>query len=232
MFSFSKSNTFKPVPFGQSRKRGSVPRWLIWSGSGLIAGAIGLYALQEKVLPPRLSTLESNSLRSKAEDATKAMTVAKSELADSVKAMKQAQGDQAKAVDKMNVALVGVDPLMKDIDLFIKALPPDPRGNPIGIRAGNFAAGGGQLTFHVLFVREAKDDSNFSGTMQIVAAGARGGRDASITLDPQPIAMDQYKHVQGKLALPADFQPREIAIKLRKGQSDAVVSQRVFRMTN
>ena len=198
MFGFSKSNTFKPVPFGQTRRRGGVPRWLIWSGSGLVVGAAGLYYAQETLLPPRLSALESMAIRSQADAASKARDAAKFQLNEATTKMKGAQEREVKAVDKMNQALVGVDPLMKDIELFIKALPPDPRGNAIGIRAGNFSINAGQLNYHVLFVRDAKSDSKFSGGMQIVAAGSRGGRDVSIDLDKQPVAMDQYKHVHGK----------------------------------
>ena len=230
MFGFSKSNTFKPVPFGQTRRRGAVPRWLIWSASGLVVGAAGLYYAQEKLLSPRLSALESMSIRSQADAATKARDVAKLQLGEASSKMKSAQERESNAVEKMNLALVGVDPLMKDIDLFIKALPPDPRGNPIGIRAGNFSVSGGQLNYHVLFVRDAKVDSRFGGTMQMTAAGSRGGRDVSIDLNTQPIALDQYKHVVGTLALPAGFTPREISIKLTKSPSDAIVSQRVFRL--
>ena len=230
MFGFSKSNAFKPVPFGQSNRRTSVPRWLIWLASGLCIGAAGLYYAQEKLLPPRLSALESMSVRSLADAATKARDAAKVQLSDATIKMKAAQDREARATDKMNQALIGVDPLMKDIDLFIKALPPDPRGNAVGIRAGNFAINSGQLIYHVLFIRDSKIDTKFSGSMQMVAAGSRGGRDVSIDLDMQPIALDHYKHVQGTLVLPAGFTPREVAVKLTKSPSDAIVSQRVFRL--
>ena len=232
MFGFSKSNAFKPVPFGQTRRRTTVPRWLIWSVSGLLVGAAGLYYAQEKLLPPRLSALESMSVRSQADAAAKARDAAKVQLGEATTKMKAAQEREARATEKMNQALVGVDPLMKDIDLFIKSLPSDPRGNAIGIRAGNFSISAGQLNYHVVFVRDAKVESKFSGTMQMVASGSRGGRDVSIDLDMQPVALDQYKHVQGALALPAGFTPREISVKLTKSPSDTIVSQRVFRLNN
>ena len=63
---------FKPVPFepyGSRRKAVRVPRWLTFLLVGIVLGAGGLFYVQERYMPPRLSPSESAALRTNFEQA-------------------------------------------------------------------------------------------------------------------------------------------------------------------
>ena len=230
MFGSSKPTVFKPVPFGQQRRRGGVPRWVWVIFTGIATGAGGLYIAQEKLLPPRLSTVESISLRNSEQEAIKSRDQLALQLEQATTQMKSAQAEKAKAVEKMDTALRSVEPLKKDLDLFLKSLPPDPRGNAIAIRAGNFAVAQGKLNYHVLFTRDKPSADPFTGVMQIFVMGSRGGRESTVSLEPQKLSVPGYQHANGVLALPEGMTPREITVKLFKAQGSEIVSLRVFRL--
>jgi hypothetical protein len=222
MFGTSKSRVFKPIPFGASRRRKQVPAWAL--------GASGLYFAQEKLLPARLSFPESQEMKAQLEQATKARDTMAAQLAQANTQLTSAQDERSVATARMNTALGQVDPLKKDLDLFLKTLPPDPRGNALAIRAGMFSTAAGKLNYHVLFTRAKADGPEFRGMVQLVVAGNRGGRENSIELPAQPFALDAYQHVSGALALPEGFTPREVSVKVLRSAGGAMESLRVFRL--
>jgi hypothetical protein len=232
MFGSSNSRVFKPVPFGASRRRKGVPSWVWVLTSGIVLGAAGLYYIQEELLPPRLNHLESQNLKAKAETATKAREQMSSELGQATAQLKVAQDERKVAVDKMNVALTSVEPLKKDLDLFLKAIPPDPRGNTIAIRSGTFSTDSGKLMYHLLFTRDrnAKNSAAFKGDVQLIVEGSRGGKNVSTTIETLALTLDGYQHLNGSAALPEGFVPREVTVKLAQEKNGAQVSMRVFRL--
>jgi hypothetical protein len=230
MFGSSKTSTFKPVPFGQQRRRKGVPRWVWLLLTGIAIGVAGLYYVEQRVLPPRLSLPESLSMRENLEQATKSRDEMAQQLAQATAQMKTAQGERRVATEKMQQALNNVEPLKKDLDLLLKAVPPDPRGNPIAIRAGVFTTAGGKLNYHVLFTRERSSDPNFTGLAQLTVTGGKGGRDTTIALEPQAITVPGYQHYSGSMPLPEGLVPREVTVKLLKSAGGAMVSMRVFRL--
>jgi hypothetical protein len=229
MFGSSKNSSFKPVPFGQTRRRKGIPRWVWILLSGIALGVGGLYYVEQRVLPPRLSLPESLNLRTNLDQATKSRDDMAQQLAQATAQMKTAQEERRVAVEKMQQALNNVEPLKKDLDLLLKAVPPDPRGNAIAIRAGVFSVAAGKLNYHVLFTRDRASDPAFTGTAQITVAGNKGGRDTSVALPSQPISVGGYQHYSGSLPLPDGMAPREVAVKLLKADG-AMVSMRVFRL--
>ncbi len=230
MFGSSKNSTFKPVPFGQQRRRKGIPRWVWVLLSGIALGVGGLYYVEQRVLPPRLSLPESLSLRSNLDQATKSRDEMAQQLAQATAQMKTAQEERRVAVEKMQLAVNNVEPLKKDLDLLLKAVPPDPRGNAIAIRAGVFSVAAGKLNYHVLFTRDRANDPAFTGAAQITVAGSKGGRDTSVALPSQALSVAGYQHYSGNLPLPEGLTPREITVKLLKAEGGAMVSMRVFRL--
>jgi hypothetical protein len=230
MFGSSKTSTFKPVPFGQQRRRKGVPRWVWLLLTGIAIGVAGLYYVEQRVLPPRLSLPESLSLRESLDQATKSRDAMAQQLAQATAQMKTAQEERRLATEKMQQALNNVEPLKKDLDLLLKAVPPDPRGNPIAIRAGVFSSAASKLNYHVLFTRDRASDPTFSGVAQLTVAGTKGGRDTSVNLEPQTLSISGYQHYSGSLPLPDGMVPREVTVKLLKGAGGALVSMRVFRL--
>jgi hypothetical protein len=232
MFGSSNSRVFKPVPFGASRHRKGVPSWVWVLALGVTIGAAGLYYIQEQLLPPRLNFIESQDLKAKAETATKAREQMSTELGQATAQLKVAQDERKVAVDKMNVALTSVEPLKKDLDLFLKAIPADPRGNAIAIRSGTFSTEGGKLIYHLLFTRDrnAKNSAAFKGDVQIIVEGSRSGKNVSTTIETLPLSLEGYQHLNGSATLPEGFTPREVTVKLTQEKNGAQVSMRVFRL--
>lgn len=231
MFGSSKSTVFKPVPFGQQRRRQvRVPRWLMLLVLGIAIGSAGLYYIEQEFLPPRLSAEESVMLKGKAEEAVKDRDQMATQLAQATEKLKAAQAERNGAVEKMNSALASVEPMKKDLDMFLASLPPDPRNSALAIRAGNFSSNGGKLNYHVLFTRQTTSGEPFRGVMQLFLAGRRGGKEEHIALDPQKLTLDNYQHLNGSLPLPDGFAPREVTVKLLRGPGGDMVSMRVFRL--
>jgi hypothetical protein len=233
MFGSSNSRVFKPVPFGaSSRHRKGIPSWVWVLALGITIGAAGLYYIQEQLLPPRLNFIESQDLKAKTEAATKAREQMSAELGQATAQLKVAQDERKTAVDKMNIALTSVEPLKKDLDLFLKAIPPDPRGNAIAIRSGTFSSDSGKLMYHLLFTRDrsAKSNAAFKGDVQIIVEGTRGGKNVSTTVQTLPLTLEGYQHLNGSASLPEGFVPREVTVKLAQEKNGAQVSMRVFRL--
>jgi hypothetical protein len=132
----------------------------------------------------------------------------------------------------MTVALSSVEPLKKDLDLFLKAIPPDPRGSAIAIRSGTFSSEGGKLMYHLLFTRDRNVRNNpaFKGDVQIIVEGTRGGKNISTNVQTLPLTLEGYQHLNGSAPLPEGFVPREVTIKLAQEKNGAQVSMRVFRL--
>ncbi len=220
------------MPFGATRRSKSVPSWVWVLLLGIVIGAASLYYIQEKLLPPRLSFPESQELKAKAEAATKAREQMSNELGQATAQLKAAQAERKTAVDKMNVALTSVEPMKKDLELFLKSIPPDPRGNTVAIRSGNFSTESGKLMYHMLFTRErnAKNPNAFKGDVQLIIEGTRGGKNVSTTLEAIALSIEGYQHLNGSAVLPEGLVPREVTVKLLQEKNGAQVSMRVFKM--
>lgn len=233
----------KPVVFdryGSSRRSGfPIPRWLLILMLGIVLGAGGLSYVERNVLPPRLTPAESQELlaratrletdlkrlqgeldRTTAEARTAAQTAAR-EIAST-------RAENAKLSTELATARASVAPLQRDIELFNAILPPDPRGSAVAVRAASFASNAGKLGYHVLLTRDTKDGKTFEGVMELVVTGARGSRDDTVTLDPVPVTLERYRHVQGELALPAGFDGRQVTVRVLDRAGGRLIGMRVL----
>ena len=123
-----------------------------------------------------------------------------------------------------------VDRMRKDIALFERILPPDPRGGTIGVRAARLSGEGGKLDFHVLLTREAAAKP-FDGVMELVVAGRRAnGRNESVTLDPVAVSIGSYGHLQGSLPLPEGFAARQVTIRVLDQPGGRQLGMRVINV--
>jgi len=95
------------------------------------------------------------------------------------------------------------------------ALPPDPRGGSVEIRAADFKVDSDKLGYDMVFTRTEPKGAPFAGVMQLSGAGrTAGGTETTIALDPVAVKVGAYEIAHGSLPMPAGFVPRQTTIRL------------------
>lgn len=219
----------KPVvfdPYGSSRRSGfPIPRWLIILMLGIVLGAGGLFYAEENYLPPRLTPAESERIQGHAAKLETERARLQAELDRTTAAAKAAaqsaatqlasvQAENKKLAADLAKARESVAPLERDLQLFTAIMPPDPRGGDIAIRGANFANESGHLAYHVLLTDERKGQKPFEGVVEFAVEGNRGGRGETVRLDPLPVSIASYQHLEGRIELPAGFTGRQVTVRV------------------
>ncbi len=231
LFSSRNSNVFQPTAYGGRRRRRGIPRWLVLILTGVVVGAGGVLFLQKSYGPTRLTVEQSEQLhqdlnsanidkqrlQSQLNQTTHNLNETRSALENRTKQLQQTRDDSAKE--------------REDIQLFLGAMPPDPRGTSPGIHAADFSNESGQLAYQILVMQDKADSPNFEGNMEFVVAGRYpSGKTANITLDPIPVDIPRYDFVRGSAPLPEAFTAREVTIRIRPKDSDKVAATRTIRV--
>ena len=177
-------------------------------------GAGGVILVQERYLPPRLSAEQSSKLQTLLESTERERARLAGELAASAGRIEAAAVAQQAASEELASLRRKAEQHRSDIASLLEALPPDPRGGTIEVRAASFEAGGGKLDYHVVLSRAKTGGKPFSGVMQFVVAGSRSGADQSITLKPIDVSFSDYDSLRGSLPLPEGFDPRQTTVRI------------------
>jgi hypothetical protein len=184
MFGHSKEVVFDR---GRDVRRGRTPTWLFSLGTGLAVGAMGLVWIQDTFGPPRLSPAVAQQVVAERDEARSARDLAERREREIREAL-QARLDQSVAeharirqdLEHRARASADVDDtianLRREVALFESVIPPDPRDNPIGVRAARIEHDNGSLAYHVLLSRQTSRDQPFDGVIQFVVTGRRAGR--------------------------------------------------------
>ncbi|MBU4609524.1 hypothetical protein IMZ29_02865 [Achromobacter sp. GG226] len=215
MFGRSKPSPFKPYAFGAKPKR-RFPRWLLWLLIGVVLGIAGVLFVQEEYLPPRLSAGESRQLTEQYNQASLALQQTRSQLDETRETLAAQQAERATLAEELDKARTGLKPLQNDLAMLKDALPPDPRGGTLQIRAARFFNRDGGMDYHVVLTREAS--GTFEGGVQFAVEGRYpSGRTGTVTLDPVGLTLSDYENVHGVLPLPDNMQARQITIRVLDG---------------
>jgi hypothetical protein len=212
----------KPVVFDRyasRRRRWRGPGWL-----GLLLAGVGA-----GYLPPRLSAGESATLRSSYEQADAERLRLRGELAQTAKRLDAALAERKTMADELSASRQDVERLRSEAAFLVAALPPDPRGGAIQVRAARFTVEGRQLMYDVVLTRERSGGRPLSGVMQFVVAGG-GGRESTVALKPVAISVASHESLRGGLPLPEGFQPRETTIKLLDRIDGKLLGMRVMHV--
>ena len=143
MFSNSRPVLFDPRSSRRSRWR--IPRWLVLLLCGTLAGAAAVIAVQQRYLPPRLSATESAALREAFAQADSERQQLRIELTQAQQGLQQAQEQKAAADEALASSRTLTERLREDLAAVVQALPPDPRGGSVEVRAGQFSVRDGAL---------------------------------------------------------------------------------------
>lgn len=209
--------SFKPVAFEPHRRRSRrlVPRWLVLLLAGVLIGAVGTVLVQERLLPLRLSTDESTQLLKSLDRASEEAVRLRNELDDTARQLASALDERKSLAEQLAGSTRSTQTLRADIAALIAALPPDPRGGVVEVRAARLAVEGNQLTYDVVLTAADASGEALHALLQFVVNGASGrNADATIELEPIPITVKRYEAVRGNVALPEGFKPRRATIVL------------------
>lgn len=201
-------------PYRRQRARWRLPRWLVLLLLGFAAGVAAVLFVQQRYLPPRLTAEASAELRGAYELADADRKRARAELAETTTRLNAMQAGAKRLADELAAARATLETQRADIATLVTALPPDPRGGEVEVRAGRFSASGGQLSYDVVLTRGGSSARALDGVMQLVIAGSAGGRDSSFNAPPVALKLASHGVLHGSVKLPDGFQPRQATVQL------------------
>jgi hypothetical protein len=222
---------FKPVAFDRygRRRRPGVPRWLVLLLVGLVGGAAGVIYVQESHLPPRLSSDESTRLRAAFEKAEAERQRLSRELEQTGRQLEAALADKKALSDQLVVSRRDAEGLRADVATLVAALPPDPRGGSVAVRAARFRAVEGSLAYDVLLTRDRPGERPMAGQLQLVVSGqAERGGETTVTLPPVAVSIGSHQSVSGEAPLPSGFTPQQATVRVTDGPGGALLGMRVL----
>jgi hypothetical protein len=222
---------FKPVaydPYRKRRSRWQVPPWMVLLLTGIGIGVLGTSVVQEHYLPPRLSVGESASLKRSFESADAERARLKTELAGANQQLQTALADRKTMSDQLATARADVAQANADVAAVIAALPPDPRGGAVEVRAGWITAKGAALNYNLVLTRE-RAAGRLDAVLQMLATGESAkGVEVTVTLKPVTVSLDATDVVRGNAALPDGFRPRQVSIRLYDRPGGKLLGLRVL----
>jgi len=204
----------KPVvlSYGRQRSAWALPPWLVLLLLGAAAGAAGVVYVQEKHLPPRLSASASAELRSAYEQAEAQRQRLTADMAEVTKRLDAALTEAKRLADELAATRSSTEKLRQDLEFTAEALPPDPRGGAIEVRAARLLRKGGALSYEVALTRAAgAKPMNAVLQLSIVGDGANGA-EARVVSKPVALSVGSHEVARGLQPLPDGFRPRQATI--------------------
>ena len=224
----------KPVPFDPYRSRRSrwrPPRWLVLLLIGIALGAGGLLFVQERYLPPRLSAGATAELRAAYQSADAARLRLTAELTQTARRLEATLAQNKGLAEELRASRASVESLRADLSTVVAALPPDPRGGPVEIRAARFVANGAALNYDVLLTRERAGGKPIAGSMQFAVAGdSARGAPTTFTPPAAAVTIGAQQVVRGSLALPEGLRPRQVTVQVLDRAGGRPIGMRVLRV--
>lgn len=208
---------FKPVafePFGRRRSSWRPPAWLVWWLVGAAIGAVGVILAQERFLPPRLSAAETSALRTSLAQAEGDRVRLSADLAATTKQLEATQAERATLASDLAADRERTKNSRADFEFLVAALPPDPRGGSVEVRAARLVKQRGALGYEVLLTRAKAGAAPLVGVMQFVVTGLAGGVERHLTLEPVKVNVGAHQSLRGSLVLPENFTPKLTTINV------------------
>ena len=204
----------KPVFLDSRSRRGRkrVPTWLVLLLGGMAVGVAGVILVQQRYLPPRLSMEDSKRLQADYQAADAERTQLRGQLADVSARLAATETEKTKLATDLGTSKQANDALRKDVVSALAALPSDPRGGPVEVRAATFTNQGGVLNYDVALTRKRVSSDPLTGVMQLVVESA--GAAQPFTAQPVAVSLTNFQNLQGSLTLPAGFAPRQVTVKV------------------
>lgn len=226
---FGRSKPVVLESYGHRRKRGRPPRWLVLLLSGVAIGIAGVLVVQERYLPPRLSASESSKLRM-AYDSTEAERQRlQAALGDTERKLATTTSQNKALQDELTGSRTRIERLSQSLATAVEALPPDPRGGTVEVRAGRFTVRGGALVYDVVLARDRAGNKPTTGVMQLQVLGSSAkSPQATVALEPVPLSFTSHEVVSGSQPLPEGFKAREATVQVLDRPAGRALGMRVM----
>jgi len=226
---FGRSRPVVIDSYSSRARRKGLPRWLVLLLIGMAAGAAAVVYVQERVLPARLSASESTQLRASFAEADANRQRLQAELAQATRSAEATTAENRRLGEELAASRHSAEQLRDDVAFLAAALPPDPRGGAVEVRAARISRTDKGLAYEVALAREGARGKPVAGVMQLVATGdsPRGG-ETSISLAPVAIAVSSHQVLRGSAPLPAGFVPRQCTIRVLDGPGGPLLGTRVM----
>lgn len=226
---FGRSRPVTLESYGRRRSRPLMPRWLLLLLLGAALGIGGVIYVQEELLPPRLSAEASARLQSSYDQAEAERQRLGRELTETTQRLESTLAQQKRQADELATSRQTVEQLRSDITALVDALPPDPRGNTVEVRAARFVAQEGQLQYEVILTRDNAGGKPMTGVVQFVVAGESArGSETTVALDPVALTLGRYESLRGSVALPEGFRARQTTINVLDRPDGRRLGMRVY----
>lgn len=228
---FGRSNAVLLDSYSARRARKRVPRWLLLLLLGVALGAAAVIVVQERWLPPRLSADASTRLTTAFDNADRERLQLRQQLAETQARLQESTAAAQKLEESARQHQRIVNGLREDIAAMVEALPPDPRGGAVQVRAARFRVDGNQLAYDIVLSRDKAGDKPWSGVLQLVLTGSAGGNDnATARLDPIAISMGRHTSLHGSRPLPATLNARQATIQVLDRPQGQLMGMRVMNL--
>jgi hypothetical protein len=228
---FGRSRPVVFDPYRRQRSRRGLPRWLVLLLLGAAAGAGGVIYVQEAHLPPRLSPDEAAKLTTSLEQAEADRARLRQELTQVTQRLEATLAEKTNLSEELVVSRATTERLRGEAAAVVAALPPDPRGGPIEVRAARFQTQGDELTYDVVLTRDRSGGKSFAGVMQLVVTGdSRRGVETNVALDPVEVSIGAFESVRGKATLPEGFKPRLATVNVLDAPDGKLHGKRVLNV--
>ncbi|MFV0284210.1 MAG: hypothetical protein ACK5JE_10510 [Castellaniella sp.] len=233
----SKRPTFKPTPYGHTRRSRGIPRWLLLLITGVVLGAGGVLFLQRSYGPQRLTVEQSEQLRTDLNTANlenQRLTVESEKVKAQIKQAQESQKEQATRAEQMSKRAAE---MQAGVASLIEAIPPDPRGSSPGIRNADMSVRDDGVDYRILLIQDPPKGQTqapvLRGQIKLIAQGSYpNGNTAYVELVEQPLEMGRYIVIEGRAELPNKaFRPRQVTIQITGEGSEKIISTRTFRIT-
>jgi hypothetical protein len=209
---------YKPVafePYGSRRRRRGLPRWMWLLATGIALGVAAVLLVQQRLLPPRLSAAASTELRSNLAEAERERDRLQRELSETSARLERTLADKQALDAELGGSRATIAALRDDVASVLAALPPDPRGGTVEVRAGRFTVDAGRLVYDLMLSREKAGNQPLQGVVQLVLAGdGSRGSSTSVALKPIAVSLGAYQSLRGSLPLPQDFRPNQTTVRV------------------
>ncbi|QIM50168.1 hypothetical protein G9Q38_13860 [Pusillimonas sp. DMV24BSW_D] len=231
LFGSSNRNTFKPTPYGATRKKRRIPRWLILMLTGIVLGAGGVLFVQTSYGPTLLTVEQAEQLRQDLNSANLDKQRLQSQLNRITHELKESQAALVEQTERATTAQEAAENLKDDVLLLAGAVAPDPRGTSPGIRAADFANAQGQLNYKLLVMQDNPEAPTFNGVMDFAVAGRYpNGRATTLDIPVGDVDIGYYSQLSGNVELPDGFTATQVTIRIRPGADESIAATRTIRV--